>query len=241
MLHSPNLVTYLYRLPDGRTRSFDLRFDPTTYQLQQEPIEQPPSWTALSHCQCSHCPLKVETTPHCPLALSTAPLVEFAKDMASYSEMKVEVITKERTYQLDTTAQRAMSSMLGLIIPTSGCPLTECLRPLARYHVPDASPEETLARVMSFYLLSLHVADRRSAEHKPVAFDKLKRIYDDLHTINRHMAERLKTVCEKDSTLNAIVILDTFTMFLPMEIDDSLRQIKTLVEPMVMKLDELPE
>lgn len=238
---SPILITYQLTSPDGRTRTFELRFDPDSFELDLPETQQPPPWAKLDHQQCHHCPLNTADTEFCPLAASINPLVEFARDLPSYDAMVVDVTTHERTYRMETTAQRAISSLMGLIIPASGCPLTECLRPLARFHVPNASQEETMARVMSFYMLSTYLANKDAKRPNDVDFGKLKRIYNDLHTINRYMAERLKHVCAADSTLNAIVILDTFTMFLPLEIDDSLKQVKSLVEPMIVKLEALPE
>ena len=54
----------------------------------------------------------------------------------------------------ETSAQQAMSSVLGLIMATSGCPWTDRLRPMARFHLPFASEAETLYRSVGMFLLA---------------------------------------------------------------------------------------
>ncbi len=67
----------------------------------------------------------------------------------------------------ETTAQQAMSSVLGLIMATAGCPWTDRLRPMARFHLPFASDAETLYRSISMFLLSREIAPcRRSARSR---------------------------------------------------------------------------
>jgi hypothetical protein len=71
----------------------------------------------------------------------------------SYDTIRLDVTTRERFISQDTTAQRGISSLLGLLIATSGCPHTRFLRPMARHHLPFASCEETLYRAASMYAL----------------------------------------------------------------------------------------
>ncbi len=54
----------------------------------------------------------------------------------------------------ETTAQQAMSSVLGLIMATAGCPWTDRLRPMARFHLPFASEAETVYRSVCMFLLA---------------------------------------------------------------------------------------
>ena len=47
----------------------------------------------------------------------------------------------------------AIRSLIGLIMALSGCPHMEFFKPLARFHLPWASLEETTLRSASIYLL----------------------------------------------------------------------------------------
>ena len=166
MEQDPIVVTYKLSLPSRDTCTYELKFEPERFELLHDEGDLP-EWPRMDYQQCVHCPLRAEDVPVCPLARGISALVDFSAELPSYHAMSVEVVTAERTYQMETTAQRALSSIMGLIIPASGCPYTECLRPLARFHVPNASQEETLDRVISFYMLSLHLVGRKDEVQKP--------------------------------------------------------------------------
>ncbi|MBK8676205.1 MAG: hypothetical protein IPN27_07420 [Cellvibrionales bacterium] len=72
----------------------------------------------------------------------------------SIDEVKLEVVTEERTVVQTTALQRVLSSMLGLISPTCGCPKTAYMRPMARFHCPYLPEEETVFRVAGMYLVA---------------------------------------------------------------------------------------
>ena len=89
-----------------------------------------------------------------------AAALEPLKALVSFDTVGVTVVQAERTVHAETTAQQAMSSVLGLIMATAGCPWTDRLRPMARFHLPFASEVETLYRSVSMFLLSLELAGR---------------------------------------------------------------------------------
>ena len=100
-------------------------------------------------------------TPHCPAALHMAPAVELLKELVSFDTVGVTVTQAERTVHAETTAQQALSSVLGLIMATSGCPWTDRLRPMARFHLPFASEAETVYRSVCMFLLARDIAYER--------------------------------------------------------------------------------
>lgn len=53
--------------------------------------------------------------------------------------------------------QRGLSSLLGLILATRDCTYTRYFRPMARFHLPLASEEETIYRAASMYLLAQYL------------------------------------------------------------------------------------
>ena len=71
----------------------------------------------------------------------------------SHQTLDAEVISGGRSIRANTSAQAVASSIMGLISATSGCPHTAFLKPLAWFHLPFASEEETVFRAVSAWLL----------------------------------------------------------------------------------------
>lgn len=203
---------------------YAVELDPDTLE-HDAPAGAEGLWTELGYKQCPHCPLNPVEIAHCPLALRVAPLTSVPK-CKSYDPVRVVVTQEEKKVSLDTTAQEAFSSLLGLIMPTSGCPHTAFFKPMAWYHQPFAAADETLFRVCSSYLTSRFLL---GGEGTP-DLATLKTVYDNMHTINVKLASRLTYDVQTDSTLNAIVLLDLLTKDLPMAIDEGLNELRRLFE-----------
>jgi len=121
--------------------------------------------------------------------------------------------------------QDGLSSLMGLVIATSGCPHTLFLKPMALMHLPQSTPEETSYRAITMYLLAqYYVAARRGTPD--LKLEGLKKIYSNLHLVNEHIAKRMKKVVKQDGSLNALMILDAFTANVPLHIDDALKDLK---------------
>ena len=52
-------------------------------------------------------------------------------------------------------------SLIGIYMVTSGCPIMDKLRPMARFHLPFASTEETIYRAISTYLLGQYFLEQK--------------------------------------------------------------------------------
>jgi len=154
------VYSYQFNFPDKESIKLSIEIDSLTVTLQAKD-EETPFWTALDFNQCSNCPLNIEKTPFCPVAQNLTPLLEVSNALVSYDEVNVIVTTPERIISSDTTLQRAISSLLGLVIATSPCPHTEFLKPMARFHLPFASEDETIYRTTSMYLLAQYFKHQR--------------------------------------------------------------------------------
>lgn len=226
-----------YRLtpPCGSEHRFDIVLDAKTLALQIPPRDDLPEWAALEFEQCANCPLKAADTPHCPLARELVEVVDLCGDLCSYDQMLVDVTTPERRTICQTTVQRGIASLMGLLIATCGCPHTQVFRPMARFHLPVATEEETIYRATSMYLLSQHFA-RRRGQSADLELEGLLRAYREVHVVNMHVARRLRQAVTRDGSLNALIILDLFSKALPDTIEDSLAEIEYLVEPVLAAL-----
>jgi hypothetical protein len=223
-------IQYTFKLPDGSQEWIDLALDRDTMQLTGNESDARPAWTKLEFHQCPNCPLSPKEHPHCPLALSLVPLVERFDGLLSHDTIELEVVTEERKITQTTSAQRGISSLMGLVIATSGCPHASFLRPMARFHLPLASKEETTYRATSMYLLAQYFL-RNEGASADLELDGLSKIYRELGTINSAIAERLRSATTSDSSVNAIIVLDVYAKTVEMVIEESLGRIRHLFAP----------
>jgi hypothetical protein len=223
-MNEPARIRYRLDLPDGTRRNFDFYFDPVSFAIRNSPPSKPPFWTELKFNQCANCPLNPALHPHCPVALQVANAIEELKTLVSFDAVDVTVEQAERTITVATTVQQVLASMFGLIMASSGCPWTDHLRPMARFHLPFASEEETVYRIVSMYVLAQRmVGGRQKANYEP-----LRSLYENLHVVNRDMARRLGAAAQSDPARNAIALLDTFTTLLPDALEQSLAALQPL-------------
>ena len=220
-------ISYRFTFPTGKTHTIDLAIDASTLELRAS-INQPlPAWAALDFNQCPHCPLDIKNHPHCPVALHIAGLVATGNKLVSHDRVHVEVDLPDRSVSTDTTAQRALSSVLGLMLAVSGCPHTDYFKPMARFHLPFANEEETIYRAASMYLLAQYFRRHQGGE-TDFDLNGLVEIYENIQVLNHAMATRLKSAAETDAAVNAVVLLDLFAKALPHSITDSLQDIRYL-------------
>ena len=220
-------VQYRFILPGDKQEVFNLNIDGKTLELIGAPPEKLPRWTQLAFHQCDNCPLNAKIEPYCPLSISLVDMVARFENVLSYDEVNIEVSTNERLISQKTTAQNGISAMMGLLIATSGCPHTAYFRPMARFHLPLATEEETLSRASSMYLLAQYF---RKKEGKTADFelDGLNRVYENMQLVNAGTAERLKAASKTDSSTNAIIRLDLYAKIIPYFVQTSLEDIQYL-------------
>lgn len=223
-------IRYTFRLPGNGEEVFDFHLDTQRLQLLGDPTLLLPRWTRLDFEQCANCPLKPETHPICPLAASIAPIVHRFDGILSHQDIHLVVQTPDRRISQPTTAQRGIGSLMGLVIAASGCPHTAFFKPMARFHLPLASREETVFRATATYLLAQYflVTTGRRGEFD---LSGLQKIYKEMQVVNSAIVRRLRSATETDSSVNAIVVLDIYAKTLDMIIHESLEKIRYLFEP----------
>jgi hypothetical protein len=204
------VVTYAFSFDDGGERVFHVSFDRQT--LSPAATAGPaPAWARLENHRCANCTLDAARHRHCPAALHLGEIVETFKDIPSWHEALVAVTTEERTYQRRTSVQVALGSLIGIVMPTSGCPVMDPLRPLARFHLPFATGEETVYRTASMYLVAQHLR-RQAGLAAEEGIGGLAAIYGEVRKANSFFVKRLRGVVRQDANVNALVNLDGFAM-----------------------------
>ncbi len=216
-------IRYVITPASGAAAELTLRLDPRTLQLQRPPPVAPAAWTRLDVHQCPTCPLQVRTSPWCPAALSLEEVVARFGAATSHHEVLVRVETPGRTFEKRLSTQQAMSSLIGLLLATSGCPVLAQFRPLAQHHLPFATVDETKFRVLGMYLLAQYVRALKG-QAPDWALRGLHRLYTEVQEVNAHLAKRLREVMSGDAPMNAIVILDTIAQTVPFTLDQQMHQ-----------------
>ncbi len=183
-----------------------------------------PVWTALEHERCPHCPLPLEQDAVCPPAADLAPVVESFSALSSIARVNARVLSGEREVRKDTDAQTALSALMGLIMATSGCPILRRLKPLAEMHLPFASPVEVVHRNVAAHLV------RAVLDGRPADIAELRRLFDEIDTLNFAFMARLRSAAEKDASLNALVVLQAGGALVSCSLEDGLRRLRVVYE-----------
>lgn len=186
-----------------------------------------PVWTELGTARCPGCPLERDDREPCPAAIAVADVVDALSAVASVDAVDVTVTLPEREVRKRTTGASAARSLLGLLMATSGCPVLEVMRPLARHHLPFASEEEWLFRMVGLHLLRGYFATQ---DGKVVSgLHELPTYLAQLRALNGAFARRLRQACAKDAGPNAICQLFSLSVGATADIDDGLGSLRAFV------------
>lgn len=196
-----------------------------------------PEWTALEFEQCPHCPLNSGEYPRCPPASHLPRLIQAFNHLVSHDRVKVEVVTPERTCIKTVSMQRGIGALMGLIMATSGCPITAFFRPMARFHLPFSTQDETIFRAASTYILADYFRAKTAGDGRDRDLKGLTEVYERVHDLNKAFFKRIKAAARTDSSLNAVVHLDMFALMLPLQARLELPALMGYFKPF---LDQLP-
>jgi hypothetical protein len=211
-------IGYRFWFENGKELLFDLELDSDTLLLKNKP-EGENDWAKLESFKCPNCPLSLSENKYCPLAVSLKTILENFSDIQSTEVADVFVKTNERTYHQKVAVQRGLSSLLGVVMPTSGCPVLAKLKPMVKFHLPFATSDETEFRVYSSYLFAQFLKQKKG-EQPDWEMKNLQQIYDDISIVNYHVTNKIRELSKKDANLNAVVILETFSSFVSMSLQD---------------------
>jgi len=218
---------YEFTFQSGRKSRFQIRLNSRTLEYIQPGNRMTPEWTKLENHQCENCTLNPSEHPFCPIALNLVDILPEFIDIFSYEETDVVVKSEQRTYSARVPVQQGLSSMLGIYMVSSGCPILTHLKPMVRFHLPFASVEETIYRSVSTYLLRQYFRHMRGEEADWNLKD-LVQLYTEIQQVNMDMAERLRSIPAKDANINALIVLDIFAREMPSNIEESLEILEYL-------------
>jgi hypothetical protein len=238
MENKPYQIKYEFSFEDGSKKNFQIQLDPKTIEIIRQEPPRKPDWTKLTCKQCTCCTLKIEESAYCPIAVNIAEIVGAFKSMVSSDNCTVVCHTPERTYLKKTSIMEGLSAILGIIMATSNCPVMDFFKPMARFHLPFSTVEETMVRSTSMYLL------RQYFEHKQkktpdLELNKLDQHYAKVKAVNEGLLTRINTVVNEDADKNAIIVLDSLAQIISMEIDYNLDSLAYLFIPQEQTISDL--
>ncbi|MCC7112474.1 MAG: hypothetical protein IT382_24490 [Deltaproteobacteria bacterium] len=213
------------RAPEVQYRIVGEDGEPWTLSTADRARGALPVWTELSCHKCPSCPLDERQQAHCPAAVAIAPVADAAGHRRSTEKVEVRVQAGGRTVLKHTDLQDALRSFIGLVMSTSGCPALARLRPLARHHLPFATPEETLWRVAGSFAVDAFQRGLSRADW----WGELRALYEQLGVVNRVFCQRLKERLPGDAGVNAIVNLFSLSVCVKDELEDEVTALAMLL------------
>lgn len=218
-------IEYRITLDDGRRLQYNIENERS---LSVVDVESLPKWTCLEYNQCSNCPLSKEKHSHCPAAVDLHRVIEDFRGLPAFGKLQVEVLTPEREYSKEVGIELGLRSLIGLIMATSGCPLSSKLRPMAEQHLPFASSQEFVLRTVSLYLARQYF-NFREGRHADWELKGLVRMFQQLQLVNQAFWQRIHATCEGDSSLKAFLTFFSMSTSMTHSLETQLQKIRPLV------------
>lgn len=215
--------------PEWEDLSFTVLLDRVTGTAKSPAECRGQRWTRLGFNRCSICPLSEEAVSHCPIAYNISGLIERFNGVFSIESCEITVEVSQRTYLKRTHASEGLGSLLGIYMATSGCPHMAPLKPMARFHLPFASLEETIYRQAGNLLLSEYF--RQKADSR-VGLDvqQLVEVNTCIDQVNLGICRRVEHVVETDVSRNALAVLNVFGLMLRQQLQDHLGSLSYLYQ-----------
>jgi len=216
-------IVYDFAFHNGTTKKFDIELDKGNLSLITERKEDPPAWALLEYLQCVNCPLDNVIHTYCPIAANLSGIVQEFREVTLNDKVDVTVTVKERIYFKTTTIQEGLSPLLGIIMTSSGCPVMDPLKPMVRYHLPFASLDETVYRMVSMFLVAQLIREHTGKEPE-WRLEGLAKIYGEVKKLNKEFGQRMIAAARSDANVHALVNLNVFAIMVPMVAEKMLKE-----------------
>lgn len=220
-------ITYTFKFENEESLQFKIELNESGILINNKQSESTKDWTKLDHHKCKNCPLNSSEYSHCPVAINLNEVVEETKDKISHVRADIYVQTPERVYVKKTDTQEGLLSLFGLVMASSNCPHLDWFRPMARFHLPFSTVEETMFRVLSLQLMKQYFQQHGEEEY---SLDELKKHYKEVETLNLDFIERIRSYCKGDADANAVAALDLFAKLFEFELEADFSSLKVFFE-----------
>lgn len=220
-------IEYTFTLEDGKVLTYRVDFNRPREKLLN-PFEHP-VWTQLTFHQCTNCPLSENEFSHCPAAIDAHEIVHGFNEILSCKAASITVKTPDREYFKYTDAQTGLRALIGFVMASSACPILSTMRGMAYFHLPFASMDDTVYRMVSSYLLRQYFVYKKG-QQPDLELEGLKKYFQEVQAVNYNFLERIRAGCEADSNLNVLATLFTIASMLSLSLERHLKEIQHLFE-----------
>ncbi len=220
-------IEYTFTLEDGKVLTYHVDFNRPRDKVL-DPAHHP-IWTQLTFHQCPNCPLSESEYSHCPAAIDAHEIVAGFNEILSCKAASITVKTPEREYFKFTDAQTGLRALIGFVMASSACPILSTMRGMAYFHLPFASMDDTVYRMVSSYLLRQYFQYKKG-QSPDLELEGLKKYFQEVQAVNFNFLERIRAGCEADSNLNVLATLFTIASMLSLSLERHLKEIQHLFE-----------
>jgi len=221
------MIEYFFEIDNGDTLHFEIDLN-RKYDENKGSAEHH-EWTKLNYHQCDHCPLTEKTFRYCPPAFDLQEIIQNCSSLISHEKATVRVKTQEREYKKKCDIQTGIQSVLGLVMATSACPLLSRLKPVANFHLPFGTTEDTLFRSVGAYLIQQYFIYSDGGE-PDFKLENLQGFYNNLEKLNTFFSERIRAASRSDANLGAIVQLGALSFMVKASLQDQLKTFRKTFE-----------
>lgn len=220
---------YKFKFSNGNEHTFTLNLSPDRMSMAKTMALEgdKPDWVNLGSFRCENCTLDEKEHQYCPVAESLVEIIEAFKETTSVEIVDVVVRTPEREMSSSVSIQQALGSLLGLYMATCGCPILKRFAPMAKFHLPFASVEETMYRSISNYLLAQYFILKEGGE-PDWELESFRKFYGEVETVNISLCARVRSACLHDANINAVIVLDNFAKNITYLMDNVLTTLRDM-------------
>lgn len=220
-------ITYQLKCEDGREFSFKVNITRPA-RLAEQSEESHPDWTLLANHQCPGCPLDNDAVRYCPAALDIEEVASHFADTTSIERTDVWVHTSERSYFKNSDIQSALKSLFGLSMASGACPVLSRLKPLAHFHLPFATVQETIHRLVGTYLINQYL-QANDGEKADWTLRGIEELYRELKQVNLQLMKRIRLASKEDASINAIQTFISISSIVEMGVDDVIDKMEPIL------------
>jgi len=210
---------YIFSFENGLKKEFNVKINLEDLSVVLDSDTRFPDWAMYKNFRCPHCPGSRKDEEFCPVAVNLDNIIRFFSNFPSYDRVHLVIETNERTYAKETSLQDGVSSLIGILMPTSGCTVMGRLKPMVRFHLPFSTLEETQYRVMSMYLLAQYFRMKEGKKPDWEMID-LSNMYEEIKILNQNVCKRIADLEAKDTSINSVVVLNNFAEYVTFNLDD---------------------
>jgi hypothetical protein len=217
------IIEYLFSIENCDMEQF--KVDTNRPHMIRKLQTDDPEWIGLEYFQCANCPVSRGNNFVCPVASDLNQVINRFSVLLSFQVAEVRVVDDNRIYYKHCTVQEGLKSLMGLIMATSACPLLRPLRAMAQFHLPFATYEESLTRIVGSYMIGQYLK-MQDAERPDFMLKGLSERYTGLQQLNMAFAERIRMIAQTDASKNAIIHLFALSNLVDQSIKDGLPELK---------------